>query len=127
MPSAAIIVLAGHVGSAEEIKYTQSGTALLRFSLAVNTGFGDRKVVSWYRCTMWGKRAEKLAQHVGKGTPLLVTGEPSVNEYTSEGGTKRTRIQVNVNELSFLEKRESKPEQDTTDNYQGDPEEGVPF
>jgi single-strand DNA-binding protein len=117
MPNYASITLIGHVGKAEDLKYTPQGTAVLRFSLAVNTGFGDRKTVNWYSCQLWAKQAEALAPYIAKGKPLQVVGEPTIRQYTTADGKQGTSIDVRVRDLTLLGGR---------DDHAQEPQQGQP-
>ena len=101
MPNFANIVLTGHLGPEPTLSYTTDGTPVLRFSLAVNTGFKDRKTCSWYRCVMFGKQAESVSQYLSKGKAVTVAGEPSISDYTNDNGVKYTNIDVRVNSFAF--------------------------
>ena len=97
-----IIMIAGNVGKDAVLRRTQSGDAVLGFSVAVNNGKdanGNKRESVWYDCSVWGNRAEALAQYITKGTKLAITGRPtarahdgkaylgiSVNELTIQGG-----------------------------------------
>jgi len=102
MPNKALLVIAGHVGGECELKTTAKGTPVLKFSLAVNTGYGDKKVCTWWNCTMFGERAEKVAAYVSKRKPLMVDGEPSLNTYTKKDGTQGASIEVIVRDITLL-------------------------
>ena len=102
MASKALIVLVGHVGSVEELKQTSKGTPVLGFSLAVNTGYGDRKICTWYRCSFFGKGAEAVAQYIEKGKNLMVTGEPCLENWEKQDGTKGQSLKVFVQDLTLL-------------------------
>ena len=119
MASKALIVLVGHIGSVEELKQTANGTSALRFSLAVNTGWGDRKTCTWYKCTQFGKRAESVAQYITKGKNIMVAGEPSLNEWTNDEGKKFTSIQVVVDDITLLggQQQEQAPGNTADDDY----------
>ena len=125
MASKALIVLVGHIGSVEELKETANGTTALRFSLAVNTGWGERKTVCWYKCTQFGKRAESVAPYVAKGKNILVTGEPSLNEWTNPEGKKLTSIQVMVDDITLLGSKAD--DQEAPADGPGDDSDQVPF
>lgn len=90
------ITLLGNVGKTPESRTTQSGQKVTGFSLAVSDGFGDNKRTLWFDCSCWGKRGEAIANNVGKGDKLCVTGDLSTREY--EG---KTYLTVNVNDFSF--------------------------
>jgi len=130
MPNYASIQLCGHVGKAEELKYTPQGTAVLRFSLAVNTGYGDKKAVSWYSCQLWAKQAESLAPYIIKGKPLLVIGEPSIREYTDSSGNKRQSFDVRVRDVVLLGdggRREQVPQDQQQDAAPSQESSEIPF
>lgn len=80
-----IATIAGNLGKDAELKSTQSGDQFCRFSVAVTTGWGDRKATTWWDVTRWGKGAEKLAPMLTKGTKITVSGEISTREH--EGKT----------------------------------------
>ncbi len=88
-----------------ELKMTQSGAAVLKFSLAVNSSYLDKNQTrqertEWVRCTMFGKRAEGLAKHLKKGDRLFVAGEMRTSSYEKDN-EKRYSTEVVLNELVF--------------------------
>lgn len=76
-----IVTLAGTTGKDAQPKTTQDGTPLCSFSVAVNTGYGDRKTTTWWDVTRWGKGAHQLAELLPKGTKVTVIGEVSTREH----------------------------------------------
>lgn len=95
------IIVSGSLGRDSEIKFTAAGKAVLNFSIAVNSGFGDSKKTTWWRCALWGSRAEKLVDHFKKGTKLLIMGEPEIREYEKDG-VKKTSAEIFVNDFEFI-------------------------
>src|SRR5699024_12102012 len=72
------IQISGNVGQSE-LKFTQGGSAYLRFSVAENhrKKTGNEWVddgASWWNCTAWDRQAEALAEAVVKGARVVVTG-----------------------------------------------------
>ena len=122
MASKALIILVGHVGGEPELNVTTNGTSVLKFSLAVNTGFKERSKVTWYKCSFFGKRADSVAPYVSKGKNIMVSGEPELNEWTNDEGKKFTNIQVNVNDLTLLS---SGQQQEQSGNRSPDPDAGL--
>jgi len=90
------ITILGNCGKTPELRTTRSGQKVCGFSLAVSDGYGDKKRTLWFRCSVWGKRADVIANNVNKGDKLCVTGDLSTDEY--EG---KTSLIVNVNDFSF--------------------------
>ena len=62
-----VCTLTGRLGRDAEQKYLPTGTAVIEFSIAVDTGFGDKRRSFWIKCSMFGDRGPKLAQYLRKG------------------------------------------------------------
>ena len=88
--------IAGNVGKDAEFKTTQSGDPFCRFSVAVTTGWGDRKATTWWDVTRWGKGAEKLAPMLTKGTKVAVSGEISTREHDG-----KTYLQIRADHVTL--------------------------
>ncbi|WP_394436738.1 single-stranded DNA-binding protein [Sphingobium naphthae] len=91
-----IVNIAGNLGKDAEFKTTQGGDPFCRFSVAVTTGWGDRKATTWWDVTRWGKNAEKLAPLLTKGTKVAVSGEISTREH--EG---KTYLQIRADHVTL--------------------------
>lgn len=70
-----IATAAGRLGRNAELRTTQSGTAVCKFTVACDQGFGDRKTTIWVQCVVFGDRANKLSQYLVKGLAVTVMGE----------------------------------------------------
>lgn len=80
-----------------------SGTSVTGFTVANNTGFGDKKKVNFFNCECWGKRGETLTQYFSKGNPILIEGELSIEEWEAPDGNKRRGTKVRVVNWFFPE------------------------
>ena len=124
------IIVSGSLGRDSEIKFTAAGKAVLNFSIAVNSGFGDSKKTTWWRCALWGSRAEKLVDHFKKGTKLLIMGEPEIREYEKDG-VKKTSAEIFVNDFEFIGSKKEGGESDNAFADAGfapaDDSDSVPF
>ena len=79
------ISFVGKLGKDSERKATQNGQ-MLKFSVAENVGWGERKTTKWWNCTLFGKQAEgSLMDYLTKGASVFIVGEVSFSEY--EGKT----------------------------------------
>ena len=56
----------GRVGK-DAVLRNAGDSSVLGWSLAVDAGYGERKVTTWVDCSLWGKRAESLADKIKKG------------------------------------------------------------
>lgn len=69
--SFAIITIMGNIGKDAELKDVRD-TTVTSWSVAVSRG--KREEPTWYQCSMWGIRGEKLAQYIRKGDKITVAG-----------------------------------------------------
>ena len=102
------VMLMGRLTRDPESRATQSGTAVVRFSLAVNRPKRkDKKQdADFINCVAFGRTAEVIQQYVFKGNRLLVEGEIRTSSYVDKTGHKRYTTEVMVNHIEFIEPRE---------------------
>jgi single-strand DNA-binding protein len=118
----------GRVGKDAVTRYTTGGKAVTGWSIAVDTGWGDRKQTVWIDCRLWGDRGEKLATHIHKGDRIGVVGELGTREH--EG---KTYITLDVRDVTLLgAKREGEQQrQESAQRSSGgsvsDPDDSIPF
>ncbi len=99
------VVLAGRLTSDPELKYTQAGKAFAKFSIAIARTY-NRDEVDFINCTAWGKTAEIAGEYLRKGSMIGVQGSLRVSQYEQDG-QKRSRTEVQVNSLEFLDSKKS--------------------
>ena len=97
-----VCTFSGRLGRDSEVKYIPSGTAVLEFSLAVDTGFGDKKSSFWLKCAMFGDRGQKLSQYLLKGQQVIVSGEFSPREYQAGDGATKVSLELRVNSVELI-------------------------
>ena len=98
----------GNLGQNAETRYTPDGTAIVSFSVAVKSGYGDKEKTTWARCAMFGRRGEAVAQYLTKGQLVAVSGEVTLRDWTDRDGVKRASLEVRVNDLTLLGSHEDK-------------------
>lgn len=100
-------ILVGHLGMDPELKYTDSGQAVLRMRLATSESWkdknGERKErTEWHTVVMWGKRAESLHRHLGKGQQVGIDGRIQTRQWEDKTGAKRYSTEIVATDLHFL-------------------------
>ena len=75
------IVITGRIGKDAVLRRTQSGDAVLGFTIAVDDGYGQNKSTIWFDASIWHKRGEALEQYLRKGTRVTASGEFGLREY----------------------------------------------
>ena len=128
-----LVVLAGNLCAAPDLKYIASGTAVCNLRLAVNnkytTASGEkRESVLFIDVTAWGKQAESAAEYLEKGSKILVEGELRQREWTdTRSGDKRSKIEVQSRSIQFLSMKKSNGAQPAPAASPAPAEEDVPF
>ena len=102
-----------------ELRYTQQGTAVANFTVAVNrdrTANGEPEA-DYHRCTAWGKTAEAIANNLRKGAMVAVQGKIQNRSYDKDG--QRVYItEIKVDYVKFLTPRSQQQGQgQTQSNY----------
>jgi len=87
-----------------EMKYTQTGTAMLRLRLAVDkwkkSGEAWEKTnTSFFNVQLWGDLAEHTAGIVEKGMRIEVKGQMEERSWETDAGEKRYAYQINAREV----------------------------
>ena len=100
--------LIGRLTADPEIKHTQSGTAMVRFSIAVDRNYtkqGEEKQADFINCVAWDKKAEFICKYFSKGQKIALTGSIRTGSYTDKDGNKRNTVDVWVDNVEFCESR----------------------
>ncbi len=79
---------------------TTETTIIAMFTLAVNNG-KDQKA-DFIKCKAFGKLAEVLEKHVGKGQEIGVSGRIKSGQYTNKEGVEVYTTEINVNQLQII-------------------------
>ena len=97
------LIISGRLTRDAEVRFIPSGTPVMSFSVANNTGFGDNQKTHFFDCSMFGKRAEgKLKDYMIKGQQVVVEGEVSLNQYQKKDGTGGASLNVFVNNVELM-------------------------
>lgn len=98
-------ILAGNLVHSPELKFAPSGTAVCKLSLAVNSKkkSGENWVdeVSYFDLVAFGKTAEAIAEHVGKGQSILAECKAKQERWEKEG-VKKQAVRFYVDTVQFL-------------------------
>ena len=104
------VQLIGNLGNAPEIKNTENGKKLARFSIATNENYRNAKgekvtETTWHNLIAWGKVADLAEKFLLKGTEVVIEGKLINRSYTDKDGNKRTSLEVTATEMKFLDSR----------------------
>ena len=101
-----LVILLGRVGKipSDALRYTQSGKAVISFSLVTNEGYGERQTSTWHDIVAWEKTAENIGQHVEQGQQLLIEGRLQKRSWEAADGSKRYKVEIVAYRVQFLAK-----------------------
>ncbi len=115
------VQLIGHLGSAPDVRETESGKKLAKFSLATNQSYRNangEKVTetTWHQLIAWGSIADIAEKYLNKGSEVAIEGRLINRSYTDKEGVKKYISEVQVNEMLLLgSKASTKIEEETSD------------
>lgn len=101
------VALSGNLTRDPELRRAASGTAILAFSIAVNDRRKNQQTGEWedypnfIDCTMFGRRAESLHQHLAKGAKVTLEGKLHWSQWERDG-RRHSKIEVVVGEIEFI-------------------------
>ena len=114
-------IIVGNLGRDPEMRYTQDGTAVCSFSVAVSERWTDRRSgerrerTTWYRVSAWRELGETCNRFLSKGRQVMVIGRVSVNAYTNREGVASASLEMQAREVRFL--GGDRVNRDTSDGY----------
>jgi single-strand DNA-binding protein len=118
------IQIIGRLGSDPELKQVGDND-VAEFSMADDQyeGRDKEKTTGWYRCQVWGARAQTVMDYMHKGSPVTVFGSLKQRKYTTKDGDERTSMDVNVRDFSLPPRASQddgdEPRQQSRDNDRG--------
>jgi single-strand DNA-binding protein len=96
------VVLAGNLTRDPELRFTQSGTPVCGFGLAVNRVFSKNDEVDFFNISAWRDLGERVANYTKKGDPVLVEGRLQYRTWEAQDGSKRSAVDVVADNVQFL-------------------------
>ena len=100
----------GHLGNDPEVKTTENGRKMARFSIATNEGYKNGKGewvenTQWHNLIAWGTAAENAENQLVKGTEVVIDGKLVSGNYQDKEGNKKYFTEVQVNDFLLVGKK----------------------
>lgn len=95
-------IILGHLGRDPELKTSQSGTAVCRFSLATTEKWNGEEKTEWHNLVAFGKTAEVVAKYLAKGSQVYIEGRIQTRKWTDKSGNDRYQTEIMVGSLTML-------------------------
>jgi single-strand DNA-binding protein len=104
------VLLIGRLGQDPELKYTQSGVAVVNFSMATSMQWKDQdgnkqEKTEWHNIVAWRGLAETCANYLKKGSKIYVEGRLETDSWEDENKKKHYKTKVLIDELIMLDSK----------------------
>ena len=104
-------IIVGNLGKDPEVRFTQSGQAMARFSVATTDTWMDRENgrqerTEWHNIVVWGKQAETCGQYLSKGRQVYIEGRIQTRKFEDREGKERYFTEINAQQVTFLGSRD---------------------
>jgi single-strand DNA-binding protein len=102
------VMVLGYLGGTPELKFTNDGKAVARFSVAVNerwkdSGGAQQERVEWIRVVSFGRLAEVCGNYLAKGRHVFLEGKLQTRSWDDREGHRRTVTEVIAGALRILD------------------------
>lgn len=106
------VVIVGNLGGDPDLKYTASGTAVAKFSVATSERYKDKEGeaqqrTTWFRVSAWGRLGEVCNEFLRKGSKCLVEGRIQTSTFTDKDGVERHGWELRADSVQFLDPKGS--------------------
>src|SRR5579875_3202920 len=101
------VILIGRLTQDPELRYTNSGTAVASFTLAVDrnrTNQNGERETDFINIVVWQKQAETVAQYLHKGRLAAVDGRLQIRSYENREGQRVRVAEVVAESVRFLDR-----------------------
>ena len=102
------VLLMGNLTRDPELRYLQSGQAVVKIGLAVNRKYKNRTTQELVEETTfvdiegWGPRAEAFSKYMTKGRPVFIEGRLRLDSWEGKDGQKRNKLMVVMESFEFI-------------------------
>ena len=104
MPDNSVTVV-GNLTQDPELRFTPSGIAMARISLAVNRRWMNRNTNEWeeeasfFNATCWQEMAENVSESLQKGSRVIINGRLQQRSWETQDGERRSVVEIRVDEI----------------------------
>jgi single-strand DNA-binding protein len=101
------LIVVGNLTRDPELRYTAQGTPVCTVNVASNDRSRDPKTKEvvdaavFFRGTVWGQKAETVAEHFEKGSEIYLEGRFKPEEWTDREGRQRVTFGIQVSDFNF--------------------------
>ncbi|NNE95934.1 MAG: single-stranded DNA-binding protein [Acidimicrobiales bacterium] len=100
------VTITGNATREPEVRFTASGSQVASFGVAVNRRWQNRQTneweesVSFFDVSCWNQLAANVAESVGRGTRVTVTGRLDQRSWETQNGEKRSKVEIVADDVA---------------------------
>ncbi len=102
------VQLIGNIGKEPQFDYKKEDTAVLKFSVAVNSKVKDKKTTEWFNVVAFDKLAETLKVYLKAGIQVYVEGALKIKKYENKDKEERLQVYILAHKVDFFGGKEQK-------------------
>lgn len=106
------IAIMGRMTKDPELRTSQNGTEVARFTVAVDFYNGKEKVADFFPVVTFGKTAANVCRFLSKGSSVGVIGEIHCERYKDKNGVDRQNWTITASKVDFISGSSAKKEND---------------
>ncbi len=105
------VILVGNIGQDPETRYTPSGSAITRISVATSESWKDKQSgeqqerTEWHRVVFFNRLAEIAGEYLKKGSKVYIEGSLRTNKWQDQQGQDRYTTEIVAGEMQMLDSR----------------------
>ena len=115
------VFIQGRMCADPVIRHTQSGTAVVSFTLAVERDFKDKttgeRTTDFIDVVAWRGTAEFVSRFFAKGRMAVVVGSLQIRAWEDKDGNKRRAAEVVADNVYFGDSKRDNDDQDAAGSY----------
>lgn len=113
------VSLIGRLTKDPDLKTTQSGLSVCRFTVAVDRPYSKEKQTDFINCIAWRQTADFICKYFTKGQRIALIGSIQTGSYEKDGSKVYT-TEVNVSSVEFCESKKQNETAEETPLLDGD-------
>ena len=127
------VQLMGHVTGEIDLRYTANGNPVANFGMATNRryrqGEETKQETTFVDLVAFNRTAEIAHEYLGKGRPVAIEGRLRYRTWETEGGAKRSKLEVVVNQLHLMPRngKDNNGSETAVEDFDGAIPEEIPF
>ena len=97
-----VFTITGRCTSDAKFAILSGGKSVLNVDVAVNTGYGEYKKVTYVQIQQWGDKGRSIVEYLKKGQLIGCTGELTTDKWNGQDGKEHTSLKLTTFAIQLL-------------------------